>query len=329
MSSIKDFERIRKKIVNPNNRSVKITKLSNSIEGTDANCSINCNGFGRIRRYHSFRLFFDNTKGRSKKLLRGLSPDTSSYSTQVFQIEGCNIRCWYCYVDDSSLNANSTDAEWITVDELMDLFFKDNSEPYIIDLSGGQPDIVPEWCYWIMQEVEKRGMKGKVYIWVDDNLTTVNCMEHFLTNDAIHYMASFPKHSRTCCFKGYDELSYQFNARDRSTSLKLQLDNFRKLLMYGFDLYAYVTLTGPKGYATYQKIEQFVNELQSIHSLLPLRTIPLIIDVFNVTSMRMNPKYEESLVEQQIAFEYWDEVLNSRFSNEIRMRPYEEIKLLL
>jgi len=327
MKSISNIEAIRKKIVNTTEHAVKITKLINTIEGADTNCNVNCNGFGRIRKYQQFQLFFDNSRQRGKKLLRGLNPETTCYTSQVFQIEGCNIRCWYCYVDDCALAACSEEAEWITVDDMLDLFFQNNTPPYIIDLSGGQPDLVPEWCFWIMQDIEKRGMKDNVFVWLDDNLTTVHLMENYLTVDEIIYMSSFPKHSRTCCFKGYDENSYTFNTRSSATSLDLQLKNFKKLFDYGFDLYAYVTLTGPRGNVTKDKLSYFMDELQKIHPFLPLRTIPLIIKNFNATSLRLNTTYKEALKEQYLAFEYWDTLLGNRFTFSERQIPYEDIKM--
>jgi len=41
----------------------------------------------------------------------------------------------------------------------------------MIDLSGGQPDLTPEWIPWMMEELNNRGLTDKVYLWSDDNLS--------------------------------------------------------------------------------------------------------------------------------------------------------------
>ena len=41
----------------------------------------------------------------------------------------------------------------------------------VLDLTGGQPDLVPEWILWMMCELRARGLERKVYVWSDDNLS--------------------------------------------------------------------------------------------------------------------------------------------------------------
>ena len=318
---------LRSKIIDFDNRAVKLTCFSGLSESVDENCHVNCGGVGRIRKYKNFSLFLENDLHTNKRLLRGIDPNLESFETQVFQLVGCNMRCWYCFVDDCILAANDKYSMWVSVEEMIDSFIQENKEPLIIDLSGGQPDLVPEWCLWTMEEIEKRQLKDKVYIWLDDNLATMDIMEECLTSTQISYMANFPKHSRACCFKGYSEETYQFNVRNKYKSLKEQIENFRKLYNYGFDIYAYVTLTGPQRAANYKCIELFIDEIQSIHPMLPLRIIPLKIKEFEVTSGRINSIYSDALKEQYIAYNIWKDIMQKKYTKEQLNLPYENVKI--
>lgn len=318
-------EMLRKRIVDVENKKVKLTKFNDLNECMDNNCYVNCMGMGRLRRYKNFSLFLDNQEKPQKRLLRGLNPSINDFETQVFQIMGCNMRCWYCFVDRCVLAAREGYGEWMTISDMIELFLKENHLPYIIDLSGGQPDLVPEWCLWVMEEVEKRNLRDIIYIWMDDNLATTHIMEKYLTQEQISYMANYPKHSRACCFKGYNEYTYRFNVGNKCLTLEEQVNNFRKLYNYGFDIYAYITLTGPKGSANRKDIEVFISKIQDIHPKLPLRLIPIKIKEFTETAERINGIQIEALEEQYRAYDIWTEVMNERFSKEEMNLPYENV----
>lgn len=317
-------ELLRKKIVDIKTRSIKLVKIQSIEESMDSNCHVNCDGFGRQRLYDNFSLFMENRGTVKKRLLRGISPKIDHFRTQVFQNAGCNIRCWYCFVDDCALDAAPINTEWVSVTKMIDVFLQENEEPFIMDLSGGQPDLAPEWCFWIMEELEKRNLRGKVFVWLDDNLLTVNILEKYLSESQIKYMAEYPKHSRACCFKGYNNQSFHFNIRNNILDINEQINNFRKLYTYGFDIYAYITLTGPKGCANMQAIETFINQIQDIDYILPLRIIPLKIVNFRVTMKRINETYKEALQEQYRAYDIWSNIMRKYYSEEEIRRPYED-----
>jgi len=323
----KNNEILRGKIVDIQTKSIKLTKFQKLDECRDSNCHINCEGLGRLRKYENFGLFLENKDGVSKRLLRGVDPAIEHFQTQVFQNVGCNIRCWYCFVDDCVLDASGSNAEWISIEQMVDMFLEENKEPFIIDLSGGQPDLAPEWCLWTMEELEKRKLRGKVFVWLDDNLLTMDIMEKYLSREQIRYMAEYPKHSRACCFKGYNNQSFHFNIRNQMFDINEQIGNFKKLYDYGFDIYAYITLTGPKGSANIRDIEHFINCIQDINYYLPLRIIPLKIVEFKATLTRMNGIYREALEEQYKAYDIWVNILRKYYNEKEINSPYEEILL--
>ena len=53
----------------------------------------------------------------------------------------------------------------------------------MIDLTGGQPDLTPEWVPWMIQEIRARGLEDTVYLWSDDNLSTDYFWRYLSTND--------------------------------------------------------------------------------------------------------------------------------------------------
>jgi len=318
---------LRKKIVDVDNKAIKLTKLSDTEESHDTNCHVNCKGYGRIRKYKNFSLFLCNeVDGKNKKLLRGLDENLNEYETQVFQIAGCNVRCWYCFVDDCILAADHPSLQWVTIEQMLDMY-EEECESNILDLSGGQPDLAPEWCYWVMCELERRGLKDKVYIWLDDNLTTIDVLETCLSEEEIKYMAAYPKHSRACCFKGYDDESFKFNVRNSKISFDSQIKAFKKLYDYGFDIYAYISLTGPSGNANFDKINKFICEIRNIDINLPLRIIPLKIMPFTVTQKRLNDTYENAFEEQIRAYSIWREVMKLYYSEYEMDKAFEDVKI--
>ena len=66
---------------------------------------------------------------------------------------------------------------------------------------------------------------------------------------------------------------------------------------------------------------RFVDRLQAVHELLPLRTIPLEIALWGPVHSRMTEARKQSLAVQQLAVEAWNAELTGRFSAELRDTP--------
>lgn len=320
-----NIELLRNKIVDKEKKRILLANIEDTLENKDDICDVNCRGVGRIRHYKDFKLFLCNKNGKKRKLLRGYNPANEIIDTQVYQIVGCNWRCWYCFVDDEILSGNTSKCQWLTIEELIDTFLEQNLD--IIDLSGGQPDLVPEWCLWVMQELEKRGYRGKKYIWLDDNLSTPSILESQLSSQEIKYMADYPLHSRACCFKGFSDNTIQFNIQNKKIKIAEQIKCFEKLYNYGFDLYAYITLTAQKGSYTKEEVDVFVRKIQEINYNLPLRIIPLEIRDFTATSNRIRQTYHEAYQEQYKVYDIWNDIMHKYYSVDDIERQFEEIEI--
>jgi uncharacterized Fe-S cluster-containing radical SAM superfamily protein len=324
-------QRIRARMLDPTRRAVLIAHLGTSTEATDRYTRINCRGFGRVREFKDYLLHLEKAARPNvdaKPLLRGGSVSDGRLRTQVFQLAGCNWRCWYCFVDDNLLSADRRVASLLSVDDLLDLYLAEADRPSVIDLSGGQPDIVPEWGYWMLQAIEERGLRGVVSVWTDDNLSTFLLWD-CITSEGRRYMAHFPGYTRVGCFKGFDEASFTFNTRAHPELFDRQFEIMRRLINDGFNMYAYATFTADPTPGLQSAIRRFVDRLQSIDPRLPLRTVPLKIHPFAASRARMEPRHVDALAVQHEVYACWTAELSRRFTPEELEQPYDDIRLLV
>lgn len=320
--------RLRERAIIPSEQKVLIARLSGSEQEKDLTTPVNCRGYGRIRH---FRLFnHDDWSPNPLPILPackalGHPPDVV-LRAQVFQNAACNWRCWYCFVDFNRLSADRRFSEYFTSNELIKLYLEEVDRPEVIDLSGGQPALVPEWLLWTMESLGENGLEGKIFLWSDDNLSN-RYFWNFLNHQQRKKIARFPKYSRVACFKGYDEISFAFNTFAAPEFFHQQFEIYRDLLKEGLDLYAYVTFTAVPHEGLQVTMERFVDKLQAIHPNLPLRTVPLKIDVFTPTQNRIKKNHEMALTFQYEVHQAWLEQINQRFSETERSLPICEISM--
>jgi hypothetical protein len=215
----------------------------------------------------------------------------------------------------------------ISVGHLIDLWSAERERPNLIDLSGGQPEIVPEWILWTMRELLARGLDKEVYLWSDDNLST-DYFWRYLTNADREFIRSYPRYGRVCCLKGFDPRSFSFNTNAAPADYEQQFVLLKRLIELGLDLYCYVTFTIDDSANLETKISSFVDRLQSLDENLPLRTIPLKIQVFGPTQTRLTPERNASLMNQCSAVEAWSNELERRYSPSSRAMNISDVPLV-
>ena len=142
----------REKLINKNNETILITNFHNTEQEKDFQNPTNCNGFGRIRHFtFTTNNYWPKNTLPIQPACNALKLEhNGAITAQVFQNAACNWRCWYCYVPFSLLSANMKYAKWVSVSELIDLYLQEKNRPPVIDLSGGQPDLIPEWIYFFL-----------------------------------------------------------------------------------------------------------------------------------------------------------------------------------
>lgn len=299
---------LRNKLIDIKSKKIMVARISDSIEADDEYTHVNCNGYGRIRKYSTFRLHFSRA-ATARHPTRSNSLRHDQYDTQVFQVAGCDFRCWYCFVDDKLLSADSSHARWFSAGELLDMALHD-SAPTVIDLSGGQAELVPEWTVWMMEEIEQRGLKEKITVWSDDNLSCNFFWTH-LNHEQRQYVINFPGYCKTVCLKGFDSKGFAANTGTPGIFFERQLEILKRLWNDGVNMDIYLTMLDiPRQHQEAEVIiDQLLQKLISIHPTLPHRIVPLKIYPFSNMLRRANVKRLENLGLQINRFNLWTERL--------------------
>lgn len=320
---------LRDKAIDIDRRAILITNFSGSEQEKDLTEPANCNGFGRVRH---FKLDAGNDWIKNPlpilpaaKAL-GLKPD-SQIRAQVFQNSVCNWRCWYCFVDYKLLKGDTKHASFLSCDEMVDLYLKEENPASVIDLTGGQPDLTPEWVPWMMQTLKERGLNEKIFLWSDDNLSN-DYLWKYLSNKQIDLMSNYKMYSRVCCFKGIDEKSFSLNTKAEPKLFLKQFYLCQRLLQINLDLYCYITLTANTDTKFDMVVPKLLDIVQNIDEALPLRVLPLrIFNTFTPIVKRMDDGFNDMLQGQYIALAVWKKEMAKRFTAEQLNQPITEIKL--
>lgn len=321
--------RYRAKAINVAEKRLLVTNLRGTLQAEDLTVPPNCDGFGRIRHFRrqTADIWPQNPlpiDPVSRKL--GL-PRRDEMLAQVFQNAVCNWRCWYCYVPFDLLSANQKYSAWKSADDLVELYLAEKDRPPMIDLSGGQPDLVPEWVPWTMEALTRRGVMNEVFLWSDDNLSN-DYFWRFLSDEQQAMVAGYRNYAKVCCFKGFDAASFSFNTKAEPRLFDRQFEIFGRYLKLRLDLYAYATFTAPDCRDIRGKVEAFVDRLQALAPNLPLRVIPLEVrSGFKVVKRRHEQPPDQAMEAQRLAIEAWNDEVRTRFSSQDRALNVAEVSL--
>ena len=186
--------------------------------------------------------------------------------------------------------------------------------------------MVPEWTLWMMEALEERGLAGSLFLWSDDNLSN-RYLWNYLTEEQRLFMSRFPKYARVGCFKGFDEQSFSLNTSAEPSLFGRQFEIMRDLIREGFDVYAYATFTSEPHSNIAPAMSRFVDRLQELDVRLPLRTVPLKIEVLTPTKERVKTKHETALKVQHEAHDAWLSEIRKRFTEQEASAPINQIPL--
>jgi uncharacterized Fe-S cluster-containing radical SAM superfamily protein len=305
---------------------ILVTNFTGTEQAKDFSEPANCNGFGRVRHFRRA-----SSPGWPENPLpidpacRALAlPCAQVLPAQAFQNAVCNWRCWYCFVPFELLRANRSRSEWLTSEQLLGLYLEIENRPIVIDLTGGQPDLTPEWVPWMMTALRDRGLENSVYLWSDDNLSN-DYFWRYLSVEDRRVIADFKNYGRVACFKGFDAESFAFNTKAAGELFERQFELMKRFIDLGIDLYGYVTFTTPSHRAIGERIRTFVDRLQELDENLPLRVVPLEIEIFTPVESRLNILCRESLDYQWEAVEEWKTQITQRFGPDLRSMSISDV----
>jgi len=322
IDTVKFATSLRERAIDLAGRRILISRLAGSEQEVDLSAPTNCNGYGRVRHFRQA-----TSPGWPRNPLPfipackalGIEPTPDMMKAQVFQNAACAWRCWYCFVPEDLLKADLSRSEWLTSEDLVSLYGGERDYPLILDLSGGSPDLVPEWTPWMMRALMEAGLDQTTYLWTDDNLSTTYLFDHLAADD-LRLLRSYPNYGRVCCFKGFDSRSFAFNTRAAENDFAKQFEVMHRLLELGIDLYGYVTLTSPNADGVATGVADLVDRLQTLDPNLPLRVVPLQIRVFTPVNARIaaHRERERSLAIQEEAIAAWTDEIDRRFEPALR-----------
>jgi hypothetical protein len=224
------------------------------------------------------------------------------------------------------LSSQPDKTEWAPVEWLVLEYLNIRERPPVLDLSGGQPELTPELILLTMQALIESGRAQTVYLWSDDNLSN-DYFWRYLSASERAYIAAYDNYGKVGCFKGFDEQSFAFNTEADHTLFAEQFKLFERYIDEGIDIYAYVTITHPKENDIRDDMKRFIDRLQTVDLMLPLRTIPLEISGFGPVTSRLDPiRHRAMTVGQYDALDEWQREIEARFSREQREIPIHKIK---
>lgn len=319
--------RLRAKSIDTAGRKILITRFTDTAQEPDLSVPTTCGGHGRIRHFKRVTAehWPDNPLPIDPACAALGLPRADVLNALVFQNASCNWRCWYCYVPFPLLAGDERHASWLTADELVGGYLAlGDSRPRMLDLSGGQPDLVPEWTLWVVRSLRDRGLDGQVYVWVDDNLSN----DYFwtkLTDAERSEIHSCPAFGRVGCFKGYDPASFAFNTGAAPELFDRQFALMARHIADGDDCYGYVTFTAPTDDDPSDAVARFVDRLQAVHDLLPLRVVPLEIEVWGPVEGRLAERHHLALRHQRRVAAAWVRELDDRYPVDVRNLPIDQV----
>jgi uncharacterized Fe-S cluster-containing radical SAM superfamily protein len=202
------------------------------------------------------------------------------------------------------LSADVARSEWKTAVELLDMYWSESERPAILDLSGGSPDLLPEWVVWMMDAIEDTGRKSSIYLWSDDNLSSDYLLSqgHSLLSRMESYGHGYGK---VCCLKGFDPFSFSFNTGAEPAGFEEQLRILEGYAKCGIDLYLYITLTSPPRSDDGELVRAFVERLRKIRWDLPSRTVALHIAEFDTMRSRISEARQDAMKNQWRLVRAW------------------------
>ena len=177
---------LRARTIDVRRRRLLVSRLADSDQAADLTAPPNCRGFGRVRHFRQ-----STAAGWPINPLPivpacralGIVDAPDMMTAQVFQNAACNWRCWYCYVPYNLLSADEARSAWLRPEDLIGLYGAEPNRPRILDLSGGSPDLVPEWVPWMMDALTDAGLASETYLWSDDNLSTTYLFERLTSQE--------------------------------------------------------------------------------------------------------------------------------------------------
>jgi uncharacterized Fe-S cluster-containing radical SAM superfamily protein len=304
---------MRQRCVDLDNRAVLLSRIAGSEQEADLTLPPNLGGIGRIRHFRS-----EGAPAWPANPYPGLPAANalggtfeSTTRAQLVQIAGCGMRCWYCFVPYRLLAGSEAQSRWVTARQLVDLYASMPDRPRVLVLSGGSPDIAPEWVSWVLTAIDESGLEASSFVWSDDNLSSSLMLEDAF-RPHLEVLRAHSNYGRVACLKGFDAASFTFNTQSEPDGFGRQLDILDGYLGLGINLYGYITLTSAHLDGAKSAIAQLMDRIQARHESFLRRLLPLRVEKYGPMRSRLTPERTRALAFQDDALAIWLEELAKR-----------------
>lgn len=255
----------------------------------------------------------------------------------LFQINGCNLNCWYCYVDDINKSANPKYGDYLSCEEILlhfllesrkGQFFRNyNKQVNVLRISGGEPFIVPEVIYWMIETIEKFDLQDYLYLWVDSNLSTADFYWRYLTDKQREKIRNYKNIGFMGCYKGIDAEMFSEVTGAAPEFFEGQFEMHKKLIDEGLDVYTYLYPVVESTHNLEKRIFSFIDRMQDkVFELAPLRMTTPYIKIYTPieTDARLTPERMKAIDKNQhLAMKIWKEEMKIRFGSKADLGPHE------
>lgn len=343
---LKRAEKLRKTMIKPEEKKILLANLSNTAQTQDLTAArVFGDGIFRSKIYtkpidRELDPFRGEPAGIAAKQLT--IPEKTIVCPQecnaafLGQINGCNLKCWYCYVDKISNSANPRFGTYVSAEEYLLRFLvasrieqnsiNPDTKLNVLRISGGEVFIIPEIIVWIIEAIEKYNLRDYIYIWVDCNLCTGRSYWEKLSPEERKKIRTYKNIGFCGCYKGFDEETFYENTGGANPIFfEEQIKMHKALVDEGLDIYTYLYPVVRSKYGLRKRLTEFMERLQNeIYPLAPLKMMTPPIKVYGPTKERLTPERKEALENQWLAIKIWKEELRKRFSaQELSLRPNE------
>lgn len=231
----------------------------------------------------------------------------------VFQVNGCNLFCWFCYVNDAINRAIPESGRFFTAREILFYFLvaarKAQFTPEklnILRISGGEPMLVPEIIVWLIKEIKNLELQNLIYLRVDTNLIPDFYFTK-LIEEQRKLIREFPNVGFTGCYKGIDEFEFWKNTKADPKFLSWQFKIHRRYLDEGLDFPAYLVPLFHNHKNLEERIKRFINIFCKEVGEKELKNLWLleIHGYYPSTKERLTPERKRAIETQEKVKEIW------------------------
>ncbi|MBI2041946.1 MAG: radical SAM protein [Candidatus Nealsonbacteria bacterium] len=335
---IKLAEKLRPKMIDPENKKVLLAILAGTGQEKDLSKERFFENIFRSKIYTKPEdREFDYFRGEPAAVAAlelGVSPEECN-AAFLGQINGCNLNCWYCYVDRIANSANHKYGKFFSAEEYLNQFlaerrkFQSSANPdlklNILRISGGEVFIVPEIIFWMVEAIEKARLENDLYVWVDSNLATGNSYWNHLSAEQRARIEHFRNLGVCVCYKGFDRETFYENTGAAPEFFDEQFRMHRRLVEEGLDVYSYLYPVTSSAKNLRGRLSLFMDRLrEEVSEFAPLRMATPPIKVYGPTEKRLTPARKKALENQLEAMKIWKEELQKRYTREqLHMKPHD------